>query len=72
MDERQRDLERVSSSMGKTMIKNRCGGPYRLDSFDSETERVTLIPLHQGGRKTRKWFRHLFLDYRLADEESPS
>lgn len=56
------------ASIGQTLIHRRSGGAYRLDSYCANSERATLVPLHKGGRTTKKWVAHLFMDYRLEDQ----
>jgi len=68
MDDREKDLDRVRNSIGMKVVKRRSGALYQIELFDEVSERVILVPLHKGGRTTKKWFRHLFIDYRAADE----
>ncbi|MFC0666204.1 hypothetical protein ACFSKY_22480 [Azotobacter chroococcum] len=56
-------------AIGKKVIKKRSGCAYILESFDEKTERCVLVPAHVGGRTTKKWYAHLWLDYRLAEDQ---
>jgi hypothetical protein len=58
--------QKTIESVGKEIVRIRSGSTYRLESFNQASGECVLIPTHVGGRKTRKSYLNLWLDYRLA------
>lgn len=64
MNERKRQ---VQAAVGKTLHRKKDQVPYLLESFDERSGECVLIPKGKG-RKTRKWYANLLIDYAVAEE----